>query len=171
MTPVSPTANRGKPAAQWVRVVGLQSEAGAKLNGKVGSVVGTPNGHGRIPVVVDGADGKTKLIKPENTAQIDNAELAQVCRISASGEHRPVEVLLYPRDHTLFSSSASGSACKVMSQCDVPLAVAKTDPVVALSRHDRGQWDCQMATWLMIEPAGGFAPPEWQSWVGPVLVY
>lgn len=35
---------------------------------------------------------------------------------------------------------------------------------------DRGQLDCQIATYLHIDPQTGFAPPEWQSHIGTCIV-
>ena len=53
----------------------------------------------------------------------------------------------------------------------IPLRVTRVKP-----RSDLGQtlvtdFDNQWATWMMIEPVNGFAPPHWQSHVGPVVVW
>ena len=36
---------------------------------------------------------------------------------------------------------------------------------------ERADFDNQWATWMMIEPVSGFAPPRWQAHVGPVVVW
>ena len=47
---------------------------------------------------------------------------------------------------------------------DIPLRVTRVKPLSDLVGN---QW----ATWMMIEPVSGFAPPHWQSHVGPVVVW
>ncbi|KAI4283086.1 MAG: hypothetical protein L6R38_002439 [Xanthoria sp. 2 TBL-2021] len=50
-----------------------------------------------------------------------------------------------------------------------PLILRRTKPVSENSARSAND-DNAHATWLMIDPGHGFAPPEWQSGVGDVLV-
>ena len=61
-----------------------------------------------------------------------------------------------------------GQPCPLSVCLGTPFVVMKTEPVVTLeSSFDAVN---QHATWLNIDLASGFAPPEWQSNVGPVVV-
>ena len=55
--------------------------------------------------------------------------------------------------------------------CGVPIVVEKTQHQGSRKLCEQSDYDCHLATWLMIEPQSGFAPAQWQSWVGPVLIY
>ena len=50
-----------------------------------------------------------------------------------------------------------------------PLHVSRVEPRSKLA--ERIDFDNQWATWMMIEPVSGFAPPQWQAHVGPVVVW
>ena len=51
----------------------------------------------------------------------------------------------------------------------IPLRVAYVKPRSELL--DREDYDNVWATWMMIDPETGFAPSEWQAYVGPVVVW
>jgi len=164
---------------RWVRIVGLQSEAGQKLNNKVAQVLKKDKASaGRYLLSIDGLDQidgtKGKSIKDENFVDIPREELVQVCRLPAYGESSVVDVqqpkvLLYPKDHSMFTTCNPEGNCSVMAMVEVPLMIVKTKPYTDLSAL--GAADNVMATYLMINVEGGIAPPRWQSNVGPVLVY
>ena len=165
---------------RWVRIVGLQSEAGQKLNHKVAKVLKKDKAAaGRYLLSIDGLDQidgtKGKSIKDENFVDIRREELVQVCRLPAYGESSVVDVqqpkvLLYPKDHSMFTTSCNPEGnCPVMNMVEVPLMIVKTKPYTDLSAS--GAADNVMATYLQINVEGGIAPPRWQSNVGPVLVY
>lgn len=152
-------------------IANLQSDAGKKLNGKIGKVLTEElNEDGRHQVQVEGIQ-KVKLMKPANIETIADKDLVQVYRIPCDGEGERHQVLLFPKQHSMFQNSRKnlrGNA-PAMALCGLPLVVKKTTPRKRLG--DRADYDNQWATWLMIEPNSGFAPAEWQSGVGPVLVY
>ena len=52
----------------------------------------------------------------------------------------------------------------------IPLHVTRVRPRPP-ELVDRADFDNQWATWMMIEPVSGFAPPRWQAHVGPVVVW
>ncbi|KAK3275625.1 hypothetical protein CYMTET_16256 [Cymbomonas tetramitiformis] len=151
----------------WVEIQGLVSAK--QLNGLVGCVTGPSNDAGRIPVEID-TQSQGKLVKAENMKVLEEGELTKVVRLHARGERDGGvrSQVYFPRKHSLFADP-SATTCVVPSMAGVPLALKKCSPLSALS--ERAHFDCQWATWLMIEPVSGLAPPEWQSYVGPVLVF
>eukprot|EP00573_Skeletonema_grethae_P001285 CAMPEP_0201687258 /NCGR_PEP_ID=MMETSP0578-20130828/1398_1 /ASSEMBLY_ACC=CAM_ASM_000663 /TAXON_ID=267565 /ORGANISM="Skeletonema grethea, Strain CCMP 1804" /LENGTH=229 /DNA_ID=CAMNT_0048171399 /DNA_START=126 /DNA_END=815 /DNA_ORIENTATION=+ len=157
---------------RWVRVTGLTSAAGQKLNGKVGQVLNaSPNSDGRLQVKIDGDVSSGKLIKETNITDVPRNELVQTCRLFARGEGSSAQhkVLLFPKDHSMFTNCNPKGDSPVMALCGLPLAVKRVDPYTDLSGF--GAADNQPATFLMIDPITGFAPYQWQTRVGPVLVY
>lgn len=154
---------------RWVRISGLQSIAGMMLNGKVGQLLdNNMNQDGRFPVQIDGLT-EGKLIKKSNLTNVTNQELVKTYRIPSRGEDSMHKVILFPKNHSMFTECSPNGNSPALALCGLPLVVQKVEPVNSL--FDRSDYDNHMATWLMIEPSSGFAPPEWQSYVGPVLVY
>ncbi|KAJ7228475.1 hypothetical protein GGX14DRAFT_413327 [Mycena pura] len=49
---------------------------------------------------------------------------------------------------------------------DCPLVMRR----IGTTSPNRADLDCQIATYLAIDPDSGFAPPQWQSHVGSVVV-
>lgn len=160
---------------RWVRISGLQSPAGQKLNGKVGQVLNEqPTSNGRFQIKIDGDKSQGKEIKPTNFVNVSRDELVKVCRLPAHGEGDVVDTeqpkcLLFPKDHSMFTKCSPKGNSSVMEMVGVPLMVTKTKPYTNLSGWGAG--DNQKATYLMIKPNDGLAPMEWQRDVGPVLVY
>jgi len=165
--------NGAVEGGRWVRITGLTSAAGQKLNGKVGQVLNTtPNNEdGRLQVKIDGDTSSGKLIKEANITDVPRNELVKTCRLSARGEGSVLEhkVLLFPKDYSMFTNCNPKGDSPVMARCGLPLAVKQVNPYKDLS--DFGATDNQRATYLMIDPITGFAPYQWQTKVGPVLVY
>ncbi|KAJ7099461.1 hypothetical protein B0H15DRAFT_547601 [Mycena belliarum] len=58
------------------------------------------------------------------------------------------------------------SPLPVSTRIDCPLVMRRT----GTTSPDRADLDCQIATFLAIDPRSGFAPPEWQSHIGSVIV-
>ena len=66
---------------RWVKIHDLQSDAGKKLNGKIGLVLEEgPNKEGRFKVQVDGVRD-VKCIKPDNITDIPDDQLVRTYRI------------------------------------------------------------------------------------------
>ena len=69
---------------RWVRISGLQSPAGQKLNGKVGQVLNEqPTSNGRFQIKIDGDKSQVKEIKPTNFVNVSSDDLVKVCRLPA----------------------------------------------------------------------------------------
>ena len=51
--------------------------------------------------------------------------------------------------------------------CGIPLQMAKVEPYNPLK--ERADYVNQWSTWFIIDATTGFAPMEWQSWVGQVV--
>lgn len=159
---------------RWVIILGLQSETGKKLNGKCGQIVGDLTEDGRYPVLVEGSS-KKKAIKSDKLQDVPQEDLVQVVRLAASGEcdvpGGTWRVLLFPRSHSMFSRHGMQGNAPALAMCGVPIVVEQTQHRGSRKLRERPDYDCQFATWLMIDPKSGFAPDKWQSWVGPVVVY
>lgn len=157
---------------RWVRISGLKSASGKKLNGKVGQVLSEESTEdGRYQIKIDGDASKGKLIKRLNFFDISRDEMVKTIQIAAKGERVTAEhkVLLFPRHHSMFEECSPRGNVPVMLLAGLPLMVQKTKPYAVLQRF--GELDNPRATQLMIEPHTGFAPYEWMDDVGPVLVY
>jgi len=154
---------------RWAKVRNLQSEAGRKLNGKLGKVMTSEvNSDGRHQVQVEGIR-RVKLVKPANLEDVADADLVRVYRIPSNGEGEIHQVLVFPREHSLFQNNAREGNSPALGLCGLPLVVQQTQPRRPLG--DRANFDNVWATWLMIDPNSGLAPPEWDSYVGPVYVF
>lgn len=157
---------------RWITIRGLQSEAGKKLNGCLGKVLThkvNEEGRHQVEVELDGMQRKVKLLKPANLEDIPEEKLVRVYRLPSQGEGEIHRVLIFPKAHNLFQNNLPQGNCAAMALCGLPLIVKKTKPRRRLG--DQGDYDNVWATWLMIDPRSGLAPPEWQSYVGPVYVY
>jgi hypothetical protein len=109
-----------------------------------------------------------RKLKGVNIVDVPDAEMAHVLRLAADGERlSKFKVVLYPRAHSMFSVATGNSPATEL--CGVPLVVQKTEILSPLG--DQCGYDNQWSTWLMIDPVSGLAPPAWQSWVGPTIVY
>ncbi|KAJ7170908.1 hypothetical protein C8R43DRAFT_875290, partial [Mycena crocata] len=60
--------------------------------------------------------------------------------------------------------------CPVSAQVGLPIVMYRHLQTNPLSMRRDAGLDNQRATFLMIDPESGFAPPEWQSCVGSVTV-
>mmetsp|Transcript_65972 Transcript_65972/g.136604 ORF Transcript_65972/g.136604 Transcript_65972/m.136604 type:complete len:257 (-) Transcript_65972:214-984(-) len=151
---------------RWVCLQNLQTAA---LNGKYAEIVVPANADGRFGVRVQG-EPVPKLIKKENLKPIDDAETVQVCRLAAKGESQfiggYIQNTRWPR---AILSSMPGTVSPISVKLGFPLHVTRVQARSKLS--DRAEFDNQWATYMLIDPRSGFAPDEWQSFVGPVVVW
>lgn len=67
-----------------------------------------------------------------------------------------------PSNHPMFSNDL----LKVPALLEIPLVIHR----VGTQSSYRGSLDCQIATFLNVEPDDGLALPEWQSGVGTCIV-
>ena len=122
----------------------------------------------RQKIKIPGITG-IKLIKKANLTPVPDSDLVQVVRLNAKGERTTcgiMEDLKYPSDHPMFKESGNSP---IMEQCGIPLVIKKVEPKFKLVHQ--AQYDNQWATFCMADPGHGIAPMEWQSFVGPVLIF
>ena len=159
-----------------VRIQNLKSAAGQTLNGKIGRNKTVSQGGQtlsdedtvRQKIKIPGITG-IKLIKKANLTPVPDSDLVQVVRLNAKGERTTcgiMEDLKYPSDHPMFKESGNSP---IMEQCGIPLVIKKVEPKFKLVHQ--AQYDNQWATFCMADPGHGIAPMEWQSFVGPVLIF
>ena len=85
-------------------------------------------------------------------------------RIACKGE-RKVRVKYYQKQQV---PQPKGQPCPLSICLGTPFVVMKTEPFVTLQSSSDAE--NQHATWLNIDLTSGFAPPEWHTNVGPVVV-
>lgn len=151
---------------RWVRLQSLQA---TDLNGRFAEIVVPPNENDRFGVRVQGEIAK-KLIRRCNLQPIPDEETVQVCRLASKGEECFVGGYIQDTRWPLAVLQAMPyQVSRLTSLLAFPLCVTRVEPRTQL--HDRADLDNQWATYMMIEPVSGFAPPDWQSHVGPVVVW
>lgn len=153
--------------SRWVRLQNLQA---TDLNGKMAEVIRKPNVEDRFAVRIKGDNGKFKLIKRKNLDPFPDSETVKVCRLSCSGENGGMlgQTLRWPIE-LLESENSPYCESPISSLLGFPLRITRVKSRDKLKTQD--DFDNQWATWMMIDPATGIAPPEWQSNVGPVVVW
>eukprot|EP00656_Telonema_subtile_P043623 TRINITY_DN49972_c0_g1_i1.p1 TRINITY_DN49972_c0_g1~~TRINITY_DN49972_c0_g1_i1.p1 ORF type:complete len:256 (-),score=67.09 TRINITY_DN49972_c0_g1_i1:31-798(-) len=152
---------------RWVTVDGLVSKP--ELNGRTGEVIQKEPSPGRVGILVHLESGSTKefALKRSNLIPFSDEQTVTAVRLGAQKEGAALHCVETRVPRHLISGE---TVCPVPHAVGVPLLVAKAQPYLKL--RERRDFDNQWATWLMIEQSnGGFAPAEWQSYVGPVLVY
>lgn len=60
--------------------------------------------------------------------------------------------------------------CPVLALAGVPCVLRRLDGA-AEGCSTKAHFDNQWSTFFMIEPVSGFAPPDWQDYVGPTIMY
>jgi len=108
-----------------------------------------------------------KLIKPDNL-KVYKGQLIECQYISTGQPFGPFESQWYPREHPMFLVKDDGNS-PVLKRCGFPLVVVRFPYNRKI--HPRKHYDNQFATYMLIDAHSGFAPKEWQSYVGPILVY
>lgn len=156
---------------RWVRIRGLQSSNGRKLNGKVGQILKEETTEdGRFPCKIDGDSlCKGKLIKASNLLDVPRDEMVKTYRLPARGEGPVDKTLLFPKSHSMFTQCSPNGNAPAFTLCGYPLVVERVEPYVPL--HELVDKNNQRATYIMVEPHNGIAPWEWMDDVGPVVVY
>jgi hypothetical protein len=159
---------------EWVIIQDLQSAA--ELNGRCGRIDGPITETGRYPVGVDLPTGGTRAVnvKPANMRLLADAEYTKAVRINCDGEIGKLRRgrcsdMSFPRVHSMFSKAPKQGMAPVCALLGVPLMIIRQDPDVKLA--ERSHYDNQWTTWFMIDVESGFAPAEWQAYIGPTLLY
>ena len=102
--------------------------------------------------------------EPASTGIAGAAGNVQAVIIRCDGERRnfmPWSATTLPADHPVFSQPVP----PVPGLIEVPLVLH----CVGTQSANRAYLDNQIATYLNIDATSGFAPPEWQSYVGTVI--
>ena len=149
----------------------------SNVSGLLGEVFSheTRQTNGRVAVRVCDNTMKTLRnisVKPENTSPFLDEDCVRVVRLQADGEKfYPAKLLeqLLPKVVLEKRYATIAQNCPVPSLCGVPLQMAKVEPYNPLK--ERADYDNQWSTWFIIDATTGFAPMEWQSWVGPTVVF
>ena len=160
-------AERSNPLAlgRWVTIKDLQSAV--ELNGLTGEIIKKEAAPGRAGVLVHVGTGRKECsINYGNLIPFDDKKTVMAVRLGANGEGNSLRLLETRVPRQLLVDE---TPCPVPRLCGIPLMVAKVRPFIELG--DRSTYDNQWATYLLISPESGFAPPEWQSYVGPVVAY
>ena len=151
---------------RWVCLQNLQTTA---LNGKYAEVLVPLNQDSRLGVRVQ-QEAAPKLIKQVNLMAIPDEETVQVCRIAAKGEDSFLGGYIQDTRWPLaILQSMPWTVSPISARLGFPLRVTRVPARSKLSRRE--DFDNQWATYMLIEIRSGFAPDEWQAFVGPVVVW
>jgi hypothetical protein len=152
----------------WVLISGLKTDL--RLNGACGKVlkeVDPTNGKYTVRAILSAERHKDVIIRAASIAPVPASDMIETVRIACDGERTKfLQTLLFPKQHPMFL--VPGNA-PVPALLGMPLTVQQVSPVTPLG--GRADYDNRFATFLMVDPVTGFAPPEWQSYVGPVHVW
>ncbi|KAI2610256.1 uncharacterized protein GGS25DRAFT_254408 [Hypoxylon fragiforme] len=111
------------------------------------------------PPAPQAAVGSAQTATPANEGKIP----AVILRCEKEKQnHPPWSAVNLASDHLAFEENP---VSPISALIEVPLMLHR------VHSQFKNQWeqDNQIATYLMIDPITGFAPPQWQSWVGTVL--
>ena len=110
------------------------------------------------------------FMKREKLAFVPDSETLRVCRMDSKGEE-PIDGGYYhdQRWPIAILKEMPNQVAPISTLLGIPLRVACVKPRSQLL--ERVDYDNVWATWMMIDPVSGFAPLEWQSYVGPVVVW
>lgn len=151
---------------KWVVLDGLKA---AELNDKMAEIVVPANENDRFGVRVRGEEA-VKLIKRCNLVTFSEQDTIKVCRLSAKGEKTfiggYIQDTRWPR--TVLESMPF-EVSRVSELLGFPLRITRVQARSKLS--DGSHYDNQWATWMAIDPESGFAPHQWQSGVGPCVIW
>jgi hypothetical protein len=107
------------------------------------------------------------VFKEAHAAPCRALRAGRVPAVLARGATSMTDVLLEPSDARL----QRGSLSRVLAACGIPLRLVRTDATPTVNRPPEAALDNQLATFAMIDPASGFAPPAWQQNIGEVLFF
>ena len=155
----------------WVILKDLKK---TEWNGWVGTIMNPFNAvKKRWPVVPCNPCGQKMdavLIKPENLDPVRLQDMVKCVRLNAAGERMGVcSQFEMPCQHPMFKNTSPTGSSPFLRAIGHPMIIKNTEPVCRLV--ERADYDNQWATLFMIDLVTGFAPPEWQSKVGPMIMY
>lgn len=166
---------------RWITIHGLSKNP--ELNGQIGEIVSNEarSSKERVAVrVYENSNGWRKLhnavsIKIENCTPFPRSESDTIhaVRIMANGDYRSrrwnfIDVWI-PKLFVEQVLEPTAQSSPVLQMCSYPVKIAKVEPYTKLV--ERVDYDNQMATYLMVDSVSGFAPSNWQSYVGSVVIY
>ena len=107
-----------------------------------------------------------KLIKLQNL-KVYEGKLVECQYVGPGQPFGRVKSYGYPREHPMFTVNFGNTP--VLNRCGFPLIIVRYPD--NRQKRPRSHYDNQFGTYMLINVHSGFAPPEWQSYVGPVLAY
>lgn len=154
----------------WVLLQSL-TDADAQYNGQRAQITKTPTGEQEHYCVLTEERRRQLSVKPDNMQPIARDKLVHAVRLSCAGERSFIQPLVLPVGHHLLDDSppAQGT-CPVLHLIGQPIVMRKLPPSATLASNRAGL-NNQWATWFMIDPISGLAPPDWLQAVGPVLLF
>eukprot|EP00741_Cyanophora_paradoxa_P018080 tig00021037_g17457.t1 len=156
--PASPTGDGGRPASGPPIRAELKPARGSGPAGGAGAgVQGTKRTREEFQA--------RARADPAEPKPAEEAPL-QAVRIAAGGRCGEPKNVRLGRGGPIFQR---GEPSPVLHLLGVPVRVAREADHSHLPRT--GRLDNQMATFFMIEPVSGFAPPKWESNVGDAFVF
>lgn len=158
---------------RWVKLRDLKSNT--ELNDKYAEIIrklddNAKNVDGRFAVRVDGykKDKTIISVKRTNLEAIPDDETVKVCRLASLGEEGCHLTVRWPLA-ILQSSRYPSTLSPISARLGFPLRITKVKPYSKLKKQS--DFDNHWVTYMMVELHNGFAPPNWQSYVGPVVVW
>ena len=153
---------------RWIKLTGLTNKN--ELNGEYAEIIRKLDNSDRFAVRVDGSDGLLSL-KKTNLETIPDEETTKVCRMASAGEEYFTggfrQTVRWPL--AILRSYPNTVICPISVQLGFPLWITKVKPRTTLNANS--DYYNHWVTWMMIGLQSGLAPAEWQSHVGPVVVW
>jgi hypothetical protein len=153
---------------RWVKLTGLKNKN--ELNGEYAEIIRKLDNSDRFVVRVDGSNDFLS-IKKTNLETIPDEETVKVCRMASAGEENLTggfrQTVRWPL--AILRSYPNTVICPLSVQLGFPLWITNVKPRTTLKTTS--DYDNYWVTWMMIGLQSGLAPAEWQSHVGPVIVW
>ena len=107
-----------------------------------------------------------KLIKSDNLVPYEG-KLVECQYVAPGVPFGSIQSCWFPREHPMFLIKIGNSP--ILNLCEFPLIVVRY-PYNRQS-HPPEHYSNQFAAYMLIDVKDGLAPSEWQSNIGPILVY
>jgi hypothetical protein len=157
---------------RWVKLTGLTHTN--ELNGEYAEIIrkldDDDHDPHRFAVRVDGSKNLIS-IKKTNLEAIPDEETVKVCRMASAGEEKFVggfrQTVRWPL--AILRSYPNTVISPISVHLGFPLHITNVKPRTVLK--EASDYDNHWVTFMMINLQTGLAPAEWQSHVGPVVIW
>jgi len=152
------------------RWVTLQDLKASHLNCCDGEIIRKKYSDGRVGVRLK--EHGDKLIRAENLRSFSDLETVKLARVGARGEENGsrgpggVRTWRWPRS---VLEELVAEISPISELIGFPLKVARVESHIKLT--DPSDFDNQWASSFMVDPISGLAPVQWQTDVGPVVMW